>query len=221
MEAGTLVALLMFFGASLSDLQTRRVANRYWVPFLVAAVFLAADPLPGRVALLFALGVIGMMYLFWRVHLFGGADAKGLMVVALLTPTAPDLLASRTVLALDTLVNATFMMVGLPLLFLLWNVVRGEVVLPAALLGTRMDLERARRQHYWPMQTVAQGGLAWRYMHRPGTDVDEEFASLRRAGVERVWVTPKIPFMVPLTLGMIAAALWGNLALRAMAALLS
>lgn len=204
----------MFIGASISDLQTRRVPNRYWVPFLVAAPFLApADP----TAWAFAAGGAAFFYGFWRLGLFGGADAKGLMVVAALTPTLPALLEHKTILAFDALVNATLLMVALPGLFLLWNLVRGDLRMPAALLGMRMDVARARERHLWPMQDV---NGRWRYMHRPGIDVDGVFRAHQQAGHDRIWVTPKIPFMVPLTAGLILAAGPGNLALWAMAQVL-
>ena len=224
-DPGSLVALLMFVGASVSDLQTRRVPNRYWLPFLFAALALALGRnMAGTQSLdgvLWAAGSAGAMYLFWRFGLFGGADAKGLMVVAALTVAPPDLLNHRTVLALDSLVNATFVMVLLPFGFLAWNLLRGRLALPAGLLGVRMALARAETRHVWPMQEATGDGLRWRYFHRPGTDLVATYAGLRRAGVRTLWVTPKIPFMVPLTFGMVAAVFWGNLALRAMAALLS
>lgn len=215
MEPALFLAILMFVGASISDLETRRVPNRYWIPFLVAVPFLAPW---GLTAWLFAAGTAGFFYLLWRMGLFGGADAKGLMVVAMLTPRVPELLDHRTVLAFDALVNATLLMVTLPILFLAWNVARGDLRLPAALLGARMDLGKARDRHLWPMQE-ADG--RWRYLHRPGVDVSGIFAAHARAGATRVWVTPKIPFMVPLTAGLILAAGPGNLALWAMAEVLS
>lgn len=205
MEPALVVALVMMAGASISDLQTRRVPNRYWIPFLVAAAFFA----PGvpLAAWLWSAGACAFLYGLWWFGLFGGADAKGLMVVALLLPTTPDLLDARTIVPVDALVNGTFVVVAFPVFFLLWNAVRGDVRLPAMLLGIRSE----RRRHMWPMQEVDGDTLRWRYLHRPGRESEPLFDALERAGIKRPWVTPKVPFMIPLAGGLWAAVTYGNL----------
>jgi prepilin signal peptidase PulO-like enzyme (type II secretory pathway) len=44
-------------------------------------------------------------------------------------------------------------------------------------------------------------------------DVDPggQVRHMRRAGWKRVWVTPKIPFIIPIFFGTLAAALVGNI----------
>jgi preflagellin peptidase FlaK len=44
-----------------------------------------------------------------------------------------------------------------------------------------------------------------------GPPLTEDLARLRAAGVDRVWVTPQTPFMVPLFGGFILAFVVGNL----------
>ena len=218
------VAVLMFLGASLHDLRSRRVPNRYWLPFiLAAAIWLLQDALLGEVDgayLAWAGGGSLTAYLFWRAGMFGGADAKALMVLAWLWPGTPDLERGFTPM-LDTLVDATFVMLLVPVAFLLWNLVRGDLHMPAMLLGFTMAVDAAQRRHVWPLRQWTDGAWRWRYLHRPGGEADPTWQAMREQGITRTWVTPKIPFMISLTLGLVLAAWQGNLVLRAMAHVLS
>jgi len=217
------IAALMFLGAILSDLRTRRVPNRYWVPFLAAGLVLALRDL-GHGGLpwsgvAWAAGTCAFLYALWWLGLFGGADAKGLMVLAVLWPAAPDLYAARTTPTVDALMDGTLLMLALPVAFFVWNAAHRDVAFPAMLLGVRTDLRRAWDRHVWPLQQVRDGRVVWRFRHRPGQGADH--AALHRAGLDRVWVTPKIPFMLPLGVGLLLAAWKGNLILALMAALLA
>ncbi|HUR62063.1 MAG TPA: prepilin peptidase [Candidatus Thermoplasmatota archaeon] len=206
-EPRFLLAVAMLLGASLLDIQTRRVANLYWIPFLCFAVILDSVDLwttGDLVGPAMALGLCGLFYLFWRFRLFGGADAKGLMVLALLLPPTTGGSPVPTVLGSLGLASALAGL-GVPLAMLAWNLAHGRFVLPAMLLGAPMDLERARRAHVWPMQEPAPtGGLRWRYLRHVGSDVEARLDALQAAGVARPWVTPKVPFMLPLMLGVAA-----------------
>ena len=202
-----LLALAMLFGATVLDLRTRRVANLYWYPFLAFALILdvtglasTGDWLGPAVALAFC----GVFYVFWRFRLFGGADAKGLMVLALLLPPTTGALTIPTVLG-ALLIGSLLAGVGLPVAFLAWNLAHARFRLPAALVGVPMGLAAARRSHVWPMQEPRPDGtLGWRYMRHVGSDVEARFDALAAAGVTRPWVTPKVPFMLPLLLGVAA-----------------
>ena len=220
------VALAMLLGASVADLRTRRVPNRYWALFaLAAACFVLADLRSEPLARLrwtygLALALALAFYAFWRIGLFGGADAKGLMLLAFLVPGDPphQLLVAPYTLA--ALLNGSLLLLALPVLFLAVNALRGDLRLPAALLGLRLDTGRARRLHVWPLERVDDSGKPqWQYWQHIARSLDEEYDLLERAGVQRVWVTPKLPFMVAILAGLALAPWTGNLVLRAMEAL--
>ncbi len=218
------IALAMLAGATLSDLRTRRVANVYWWPWLAAALVLLAgdllsDPRAALPGLAWAVGTVALLYGLWYLHLFGGADAKGLMVLALLWPAAPDLLAGHTTPTLDGLVNASVLVAVLPALLLAWNLVRGDLGGPM-FVAVRMDLEHARARHVWPMERVVDGRVRVRVWQRIGEPLDDAYRHLEEAGVQRVWATPKIPFMLALLPGVLLADRVGNLLLLGMARLL-
>jgi preflagellin peptidase FlaK len=216
-----LLGFAMLAGAVPSDLRSRRVPNSWWLPFVaMAAVLTAADVAdPGRDRTLLALRygaaavVAGLMYAFWRLRLFGGADAKALMVLAFLAPW-PSPSATSVQPALDALANGSFLMLAIPLLNAVVNLTRGQVAFPALLLGHPVPLEKARAAHVWPMQVVRPDGrLGWRFWQRAALDsLDAQYDALAKAGVTRVWVTAKVPFLVPLALGLAVSWKWGNLA---------
>lgn len=219
-------AVVMLVGASALDLRERRVRNPYWFPYLsVAAVFLVVDYALWGLSddFLWAWGVAAascaLFYLLWYVgFLFGGADAKGLMVLALLVPAVPGDLATRITPAVDTLLNGVLLTLALPLGLLLLNLARGRFGGLATLLAVPMPLEEARDAFVWPLERVRPDGtVRRRHVQRRGEDLDAVYAELAAVGVTTVWATPKVPFMVPMTLGLGAALLWGNLLLRIMA----
>jgi preflagellin peptidase FlaK len=97
-----LVAVPLFGWAALRDVRTRRVPNRVWYVLgglgigLLAVDLLTWYPFTGRFGTLrliqigvsvFFVAPLG--YAFWRIGGFGGADAKALMVLAVLFPTYP------------------------------------------------------------------------------------------------------------------------------------
>jgi preflagellin peptidase FlaK len=215
-----LLGFAMLAGAIPSDLRSRRVPNSWWLPFVaMAAVLALGDLLDGdrdwpALGLRYgaAAVVAGLMYLFWRLRLFGGADAKALMVLAFLAPW-PSPSPTSIQPALDAVANGSLLMLGLPAVALASNLVRGQVALPAMLLGWPVPIAKARAAHVWPMQRVLPDGtVGWRFWQRAGLEsLDAEYDALERAGLRSVWVTAKVPFLVPLALGLALSWWWGNL----------
>jgi preflagellin peptidase FlaK len=97
-----LLAVPVFAWAAYRDVATRRVPNWVWAPLaLLALALLGWDAWTAwttsefawrrfLVATALSAGlVVPIAYLFWRTGGFGGADAKALMVIALLFPVYP------------------------------------------------------------------------------------------------------------------------------------
>lgn len=196
-----LLAFAMLLFAAIDDVRRRRVDNRWWIPFIGAAVVLDAGLLlehgmGGPEALRLGLAVLacGLFYVMWWLRLFGGADAKGLMVLSLLIPIAGP---AGTIPALDVLANGLLVTLVIPVAFALWNVANGRVALPAMFLGVPRATVDASRIRWSPLQVPDETGLRWARMKRPADAWDQ----LDAARIERVWMTPRLPFMVSIFAG--------------------
>ena len=166
---------------------------------------------------------------FYQMRLLhGGADAKALIALTLLLPAYPEaspfpLVAvdPRTEAAMQLLfpfslvilVDTALLYLAVPLAILSFNVSRGNLRLPEALVGYRADLDRLPR-NVWLMERIDnRGEHVLVLLPSRGRDQIREAERLREAGVKRVWVQPKIPFMVPVLGGLLMAFFVGNLLL--------
>lgn len=182
-----------------------------------------------------AIGVIGLdgmryelltpfilYWLFVLLYIFdvikGGADAKCLIALALLFPLYPGfwvfpLLGLPTVMAqlllpfpLMVLFLASLLSIAILPYFLLRNILRRDIRFPQSFLGTRIPIDVAEKGHYWPMERVRDDGV----VEVRSTPQGEDFNALRQAGAEMIWVTPKIPLLIPMTAALVILIVLGN-----------
>lgn len=216
-------ALLLY--ASVLDLRTRRVPNRTWLVgtaggLLVLAVdVLVLHRLEPLYLVLVPL-IVAVSYGLWYVHLIaGGADAKALMTLAVLAPYPLDLGGAFPVWpdalppAAVAFANSLLVFLLFPLLFVLYNLARGDVRFPAMFLGYRLALDHAATSFVWIAERAGEDGAVRQVLMASRMDpeqVEANVARLRALGRTRVWVTPKIPYMVPLLGGYVAAFFLGD-----------
>jgi preflagellin peptidase FlaK len=141
------VAVPIFVWAAYRDVKIRRVPNAAWVPLAVLAVVLlvadgwmawqdggvAGSRFAFRVAVSTCL-VVPLAYAFWYFGAFGGADAKGLMAIALLFPAFPDLLTTGA-FGLPYHVPPVRTPIGVFSFTVLTNAVLAGILYPAAVAG--------------------------------------------------------------------------------------
>lgn len=164
---------------------------------------------------------------FYRLRLLhGGADAKGLIALTLLVPSYPDavpfpllpidprldsVLRLAFPFSLAVWVDAAIVSLAVPVALLVFNAARGDFTLPQALLGYRARINPFPA-HAWLMEKITDRGEHVLVLFpKRGVDPAEDIARLRAAGIERTWVTPQTPFMVPLVVGFLLAFFAGNL----------
>ena len=173
---------------------------------------------------------------FYQVGLLrGGADAKAMIALTLLVPQYPDVapfpllgLQPNVLQAMEVffpfslivLVNAAILFLVVPIAYVLVNGIRGDLEFPQALFGTKAEIG-ALPKHVWLMERVDKHGerIAVLFPSR-GKDESEEIAKLKAVGATRVWVQPKVPFLVPLFVGFLLSAFVGNLMLGFLTAIL-
>ena len=195
-----------------------------YVAVLLLAVYAWFTLLPHE--LLLYDEVVGMVILarvlFEAGALYGGADAKALMAASVVLPvlTNPLLLeyparVQGSVLALlpfpfTLLIDGALLTLLVPLLMLLRNLRRGEREFPRILHMERIPTAELARRFVWLKEPALEEG------HREDTTEEDralrarQVEKLQAMGVERVWVTPQLPFLVSLTLGAVLGVLVGD-----------
>lgn len=160
-----------------------------------------------------------MNTLYYTGVVRGGADAKAVVSVAFLYPSYPVFgslpltgvpggpLPQLMVPAFAVFMLAAILSMLLVIPYLVTNLVRKDIGFPMMLAGVRMDIDRAERSHVWPMEDAYGGEVT---VCMSGTEDPGVYSRLRSAGRTKVWVTPIIPFLVPLTAAFAAIILLGN-----------
>ncbi|PSQ16108.1 peptidase A24 [Halobacteriales archaeon QS_8_69_26] len=172
-----LVAVPVLGWAAYRDVRTRRVPNRTWLPLGALGLALLAWDAWGALAgggvafQVFALRagialgfLVPFAYLFWAFGGFGGADAKAIMVLAVLFPTYPEYLLGAPipdmtgvgtlpvvgttvgVFAFTVLTNAVLVGAAYPVAVTLRNAVRGRFT-PVMFVGRPIPVERLADTH--------------------------------------------------------------------------
>jgi archaeal preflagellin peptidase FlaK len=96
--AALLLTVGVFMAASLSDLKTREISNKFWLfygpiaAFIFALrIFFSPDTIP--ILLVSSGATIVVSFLLFQFGVMGGADSKAMMCFALALPSAPAFLA--------------------------------------------------------------------------------------------------------------------------------
>jgi preflagellin peptidase FlaK len=174
--------------------------------------------------------VMAVFILFYYLGVVrGGADAKALLALAIVFPLYPvienlpfisypanaaDVLQMTFPFTFLVLMNAAIIhAVAGPTVRFFRNLARRDYGFPEMFLGYRMDIADVPKNFVWPMEVVHEGEVVLMLFPKRSGDVKQELEKLKSKGVDRIWVTPKDPFIIPMTLGIIFSIIVGNLVL--------
>ena len=73
-----------------------------------------------------------------------------------------------------------------------------------------MSIEEAKKRFVWPLEKVVDGKRKL-ILIPEDFDTTPLLEELEKKGFRRIWVTPKIPFMVPLLAGFIISYFHGDI----------
>ncbi|WP_224448348.1 A24 family peptidase [Haloprofundus salilacus] len=163
-----LLVVPVFAWAAWRDVKTRRLPNRMWPPLAALGIVLLAwelwaaypfGPLDSLFLLrvtISAFFVAPIGYAFWYIGGFGAADAKALIVLALLFPTFPSYFVSGVELPLveptlgvfsfTILTNAVLVAVAYPVALGLQNLAARRVS-PVMFVGQRVSVPSLLTRH--------------------------------------------------------------------------
>ena len=154
--------------------------------------------------------------------LFGGADAKALITIALLTPFYPPwkpflgyfFVPDLWPFPLTVLTNALVLSLLIPIAFFIYNTARKDFHFPLSFLGYKMEIDNIGEKFVWPLEKAKNGKIVKVFFPKKDENIKEQIQMLKSSGAKRIWVTSKIPFMLPLFAGFIASFLIGDIMFR-------
>ena len=209
--------------ASYTDIKIRKASNKLWLIMgSVGAILLIVQYLTVPAAfdnifyLIFIPIMIALMFIFFQLRLiFGGADAKAMMAVAILVPLEQSifefpLLSSFMPFSWIIFSNSVLLFLLIPLSLLIFNIARRNIKFPYCLLGYKMNVEKARERFVWPLERFVDGKRKFSYMPKE-FDVENDLEKFEKNGIREIWITPKIPFMIPLLAGFLCSFIFGDL----------
>jgi preflagellin peptidase FlaK len=172
-----------------------------------------------------AFAMVVVFELFYMLDVIkGGADAKAVICLAVLFPWYPSIVDGLPLIkptfdavpdfftfALSVLFVGALISLVMPLSFLARNIKSGNKISGRSFLGFMLPIDKVEGQFVWLIEWVEDGQLRFsaRKM-RDSASIKEDLAALRAMGKDEVWVTYKIPFIIPLTIGMAVVLVLGN-----------
>ncbi|MFA4957540.1 MAG: A24 family peptidase C-terminal domain-containing protein [Candidatus Methanoperedens sp.] len=224
-----------------SDINTRRVSNKLWLVMLAL----------GSVFVVYDIWNYGLLYLFWifisagvtfafvyilfQLGVFGGADAKSLIVLSIIFPVYPDFTIFGYVFPLNAPLpffndffafgifeNAVLLTIVVPLGLAFYNLSKMGLHIDKplyAFIGYKTKIsELSQKRHIKLIEDFEYINNEFKfYFKRGGVELDEEVINELKNASEKglikddIWVTPGLPFMIPITLGFFVAAFYGDL----------
>lgn len=168
--------------------------------------------------------IIFFFILYQLGMLHGGADAKAMMSIAIMMPLYPhfsefpllQFSSERMAQAMELFFPFAFLVLMNSVLFVVWvflglivfNAMKKDLGFPEMLLGYKMDLDEVEKKFVWPMERVVEDERV--LVLFPRKNDEESLEKLKEMDVKRIWVTPKIPFIVFITGGFMISAILGN-----------
>lgn len=220
-----------------SDIRTHRVTNNLWLIMLTSGVvFVSLDILThGILYILYVFISAGFMfvivYILFQLGIFGGADAKSLIILSIIFPVYPTFKAfeysfplykpSIDSFGLSILGNALMLIMVVPIGLAAYNILKMGIRVdkPAYIfIGYKTKISQLANKHVRLLQDfdIADGDIKFHYRHGElelNEKIIYELKNLSEKGLikDDVWVTPKLPFMVPTTIGFFVAVFYGDL----------
>jgi len=212
---------IILFYASYTDIKTRRASNMLWVILGISGLILLVIQyftigFENQYYILFIPIMIGLIYLLFQMGLiFGGADAKALMAIAILVPIQPAIAQFplwKTLMPFSFVIffNSLLLFLAIPLGLFIFNIFKKDIKFPHSFLGYKTDIQKARKKFVWPLEKIVDGKLKFIPMPK-NFDVNDEYDELEKHGIKNIWVTPKVPFMIPLLVGYIVSFIIGDI----------
>ena len=209
------LALTMLIIGSVIDIWKREIHDYYWIIFGSIGfllIFINSDILPYLLKIGIALIITPFVIIFWRIGLFGGADAFALIALAVIAPMAT--FSENTVTPFTTLSNVVVLFI-IPFIA---NIIRNSVAILrhedifngfeestfkkicAMLIGYKAK----NPKFCFSIEKTEKGKKKINLTIHHAEN--EEFCTK-----PNTWITPGIPYLLLITGGFIIQLLYGDL----------
>ncbi|HSF28144.1 MAG TPA: A24 family peptidase C-terminal domain-containing protein [Nitrosopumilaceae archaeon] len=210
-----LSALIMLSIATIIDVWKREINDILWIVFgVISVVLIFFEPsIPdSMINIGVSLIVAPIALLIWRVGIFGGADALGLIVLAALAPQLS--FSGNTVTPLTTLTNAAIISVVPVFLNLIRNFIaisrhknifEGFEETKLKKIAAMFLGYRAENPKYGFAIEKVEGNhkkIDFSFHHAENTEFCDK---------PDTWVTPGIPYILYITVGFVVQLLFGDI----------
>ncbi len=203
-----IVGISLLSYAAYTDLKTREASNKIWLLMgllgILFLIFEQPDAMKTAISIAVSIPLALLLYVFGM----GGADVKAMWAVTLLSPLPPSFyglpyfVSPMFIFPLTFLINSLLLVSFLPLAFFLYNSKRGDISFPQCLFGYRMEVEKAKKSFVWSMEKEdGSKGI----MPVKNFDFDSAGSS------KKIWVTPKMPFLVFMAFGFLLSFTFGDI----------
>jgi preflagellin peptidase FlaK len=220
-----LITAVIFIKASVHDLREREVSDELWKLMLAVAIPLNV------VQFIFegfdlVLAVVQFVLIFLLANFmfyvagFGGADAKALIALSIMFPVYPKILTLPLlnkgfgIFAFSVLANSVIVAPLLALVMFVRNVLHWESGrLIYRFVGYKVDVDKIPKFHLL-FEFIDENGRLVRTIRaiEPDEDTLRRLREAKKNGIiDRVWVTPALPFLVFMTAGFFVAVIFGDL----------
>lgn len=220
-----------------SDIKTRRVTNKLWLLMLaLGSVFVVYDiwnyGFPYLFWIFISTGLTFVfVYILFQLGVFGGADAKSLIVLSIIFPVYPNYLGFpihaplplfKDFFAFGIFENAILLTIVVPLGLAFYNLSKMGLHIDKplyAFIGFKINIsELSQKRHIKLIEgfEIINNEIKF-FFKQGGVELDEEVINELKNASEKglikdgVWVTPGLPFMIPITLGFFVSLIYGNL----------
>lgn len=210
-----ILALGMLGYASFTDLTKREISDYVWIIFgALAAILLIFEPMLSDALINIGISLIvaPVVLIIWRIGLFGGADAFGIIVLAAL---APQITLSEGVITPFTILSNTVLISITPLFF---NFFRNLIELvkknnifegfdePTGKRMMAMFLGYRAKNPKYGFSIEKKAGK-----HKKLNLVLHHAEYAEFCSTPNTWITPGVPYMLFITAGFIIQLLYGDI----------
>lgn len=193
--------------------------------------FSLENDIPDYYAAMFSVQIwLIMFYAMYNLGIpKGGADTKALMALSVLFPiyifkpllidfsffTSEKIFSGIAYIfpfAFSVLINATVISLFVPLCLVIYNATKSDLKFPYCAFGYKMNINDIPKKHVWLMDQIDEkGNISTVLIPRQSEKDTEMIKEFEKHGHKNAWVTPKIPFIIPMAVGFLLIFLIGNI----------